>query len=531
MRTTLLLGIAFTTALSLTATAEDLHRLTSNRVPIKRIRRSSAHHKDESTSHQHAQTLAKYSNHAAGRKKGSPLTRTRVEGRQPGQSAEDQGGMGSGDFDSSSRRSQRIDAARFPIEYNPSQTAFIGRVGIGSPSQYFNLEFDIGSADTWVTAVHANCSAHTPCPAAGKRRLFSPKRSSTFQQAPNLDWTVQFSDGAQVNGTLVSDWVRVGGFEVKHQVLGLADSLKDVKENGIDGSFGLGLRDLTFHGDATPVENLVYAHSMLPEVGIWLGVGNEGGELIFGGRDRARYIGEISYFDLPQASPYWSTAVQSIAVVTNPVVSNPDPKRQQGQQQEQRRKQTVTSIPARDGQGTGSSLPNVIFDTSTNLIVLPPRVARKVHQAIHHSFFGLYTGYNIFTNTYTVPCDLVEKETAVWIELGPASIHRSVDEVAKSTNETSEPQEGSADPELMTMMMGKEGSSANHRFRILGRDIVRERVAVIGGLFNTCHSGIQESKSDEDDWVLGNIWFMNNYMTLDHKNRQVGIAPAVQPEP
>ncbi|KAF9949956.1 1,3-beta-glucanosyltransferase, partial [Mortierella alpina] len=339
-----------------------------------------------------------------------------------------------------------------------------------------------------------------------------------------------FSDGAQVNGTLVSDRVRVGGFKVERQVLGLANSLKNIKDNGIDGSFGLGLRDLTFNGDATPVENLVYAHSMLSEVGVWLGVGNQGGELIFGGRDRARYIGEISYFDLPQASSYWSTAVQSIAVVTNPVVSDPDPEKQQQQQQQQqqRRKQTVTSIQARDGQGTGTSLPNVIFDTSTNLIVLPPRVARKVHQAIHHAFFGLYTGYNIFTNTYTVPCDLIEKQTDVWIELGPTSFPRSVDEVATSTGgEDSPTTQGGADPEPM---MRQEGSSTNNRFRILGRDIVRERVAVIGGLFNTCHSGIQASKSDEDDWVLGNIWFMNNYMTLDHKNRQIGIAPAVQPE-
>ncbi|KAF9573277.1 hypothetical protein EC968_008816 [Mortierella alpina] len=374
--------------------------------------------------------------------------------------------------------------------------------------------------------MHANCSTNTPCPTT-TRRLFSPKRSSTFQRTPDLKWTLQFSDGAQVNGTLVSDRVRVGGFEVEQQVLGLADSLKNVKENGIDGSFGLGLRDLTFNGDATPVENLIYAHAMLSEIGIWLGVGNQGGELIFGGRDRARYIGEISYFDLPQASSYWSTAVQSIAVVTNPIVSNPDSEKQQ----EQRRKQTVTNIPARDGHGTGASLPNVIFDTSTNLIVLPPRVARQVHQAIHHSFFGLYTGYNIFTNTYTVPCDLVEQQTDVWIELGPTSSPRSVDEVAKSTREDSE-QQGSTDPEQG--MMGKQDSKSNknnnNRFRILGRDIVRERVAVIGGLFNTCHSGIQASKSDEDDWVLGNIWFMNNYMTLDHKNRQIGIAPAVQPE-
>ena len=70
----------------------------------------------------------------------------------------------------------------------------------------------------------------------------------------------------------------------------------------------------------------------------------------------------------------------------------------------------------------------------------------------------------------------------------------------------------------------------NNRFRISGRDLVRERVPVLGTLFNICYSGVQASRTDEDDWVFGNIWFMNNYMTLDHRHRQIGIAPAVQPE-
>ena len=43
-------------------------------------------------------------------------------------------------------------------------------------------------------------------------------------------------------------WFRWRGLWLIGQVIGVADSLKDVRENEIDGSFGLGLMDLTFNG-------------------------------------------------------------------------------------------------------------------------------------------------------------------------------------------------------------------------------------------------------------------------------------------
>lgn len=66
--------------------------------------------------------------------------------------------------------------------------------------------------------------------------------------APNISWHLELSDGLVVKGTLGTDVVQVAGFVVDRQVIGVADSLKGVKENGIDGSFGLGLKDLTFNG-------------------------------------------------------------------------------------------------------------------------------------------------------------------------------------------------------------------------------------------------------------------------------------------
>ncbi|KAG0278083.1 hypothetical protein BGZ97_009788, partial [Linnemannia gamsii] len=120
-------------------------------------------------------------------------------------------------FDSaSSRRPKAIDSERIPIEYNPSEVAFVGQVGIGTPNQYFNLEFDIGSSDIWVTSAHANCSQNRPCSTTA-RREFHIERSSTFESAPNISWHLELSDGPIVKGSLATDVVQVAGFVLDRQ--------------------------------------------------------------------------------------------------------------------------------------------------------------------------------------------------------------------------------------------------------------------------------------------------------------------------
>ncbi|KAF9116245.1 hypothetical protein BGX27_004096 [Mortierella sp. AM989] len=431
------------------------------------------------------------------------------------------------------RRSKQIDSERVPIEYNPSQVAFVGLVGIGTPNQYFNLEFDIASSDTWVTGAFANCSRNTKCP--DERAVFYPRRSSTFESEPNITWTLDLSGGQGINGTLSTDTVQVAAFVVDRQAVAVADSIDGLPDNGIDGSFGLGLRDLTFNGDPTPIENLIKAGSMRSEVGVWLGAGNQGGELIFGGRDRGRYYGDMRYYDVPKGSAYWSTSVESITVVSN--------KLKEGSGQRVLLRNQI------DAKVAGSvSSPKVIFDTSTNIILLPPRVARDVHRYIHDYFFGFYSGYSLIYGTYTVPCSLADMDTDIWVDLGP-SVPRAVDVALNTTARGPLTQSPTSKPgnkilptpvpgpgnkyvamaaDQRTILGTEKSKTQNTRFRISGRDLVRERLPIFGSLQNICFSGIQASKSDEDDWVFGNIWFMNNYMTLDHQHRQIGVAPAVQ---
>ncbi|KAG0221449.1 hypothetical protein BGX31_009824 [Mortierella sp. GBA43] len=407
----------------------------------------------------------------------------------------------------------------------------MGQVGIGTPNQYFNLEFDIASADTWVRVTNANCSHNTKCPK--DLRAFVPEESISFDKSPNVTWNLDFSNGIQVNGTLSTDAIQVAGFVAERQTIGLADSFQGFKkDDGIDGSFGLGLMELTFHGDRTPIENFIRAGSMRSEVGVWLGRGNQGGELIFGGRDRGRYYGDINYYNLPRDSVYWAIPVESITVVSNQL--NDD-----GSNQRTFRSDTITSKV-----GNSTVPPNVIFDTSTNIIMLPPNIALQVHRHIHNYFFGFYSGYSLVFGHYTVPCSLGDMETDIWIDLGPSVPKASVPTpiptpTPKPTNHsTLVPPAGlpsplprslpSPQPRAKGQDENVTGASQNMRFRISGSDLVRERLPVFGGLIDVCYSGIQASKSESDDWVFGNIWFMNNYMTFDHHHRQIGVAPAVQ---
>ncbi|KAF9538024.1 hypothetical protein EC957_007368 [Mortierella hygrophila] len=436
------------------------------------------------------------------------------------------------DFSISSRRSPQIDGERIVLQHNLYGVAYVGQVGIGSPPQYFHLEFDLTTADTWITQLGGNCTNPAPCPP--KRRLFNPARSSTFELSPDLAWTTTATGTGirsgwegknEAKGTLRTDVVQVAGFVVDRQVVGVADTVAGFGEKGVDGVFGLGLHQLSAHGNATPVENLIATSDMKSEIGVWLGSRDSGGELSFGEADPLRYTGEMTYIDLPPEAVYWSVPVRSILINRKPPPPPPPPAPPKPGQPS-----TTAPPPAQPVKPTPPSpivsatrdpkkskkpphqRPSIIFDTSSDLILLPPTIAFKTHQYLHNFLFGWYSGYSYLSGAYTVPCSL---DTDLWVDLGPV-----IPVVVGSSGIAGGPPPGPGEEELK----GVE----KRWFKIEAKDIVRGKVPVFGVL-GVCFSGVQASQSEDDDWVFGTNWFMGNYMVFDHLKRRVGIATSQRP--
>lgn len=67
-----------------------------------------------------------------------------------------------------------------------------------------------------------------------------------------MPWKIETIAKSKIQGVLQTDLIQVAGFVVEKQVLGTASILDNVKENGIDGSFGLGLHAMAFNGEERP---------------------------------------------------------------------------------------------------------------------------------------------------------------------------------------------------------------------------------------------------------------------------------------
>ncbi|KAF9900286.1 hypothetical protein EC991_007659 [Linnemannia zychae] len=276
--------------------------------------------------------------------------------------------------------------------------------------------------------------------------------------------------------------------------------------------------------DATPVENLIATRDMGPEIGIWLGSANRGGEISFGEADPLRYTGDLTYIDLPPDAVYWSVPVRSILIdrkspppstapTPGPVVPGkeavpaPAPPEPTPAPKPPPPPPTISSTrDPKKSKRPPQQQTAIIFDTSSDLILLPPSIAFKTHKLLHNFLFGWYSGYSYFSGTYTVSCSL---DTDLWVDLGSTLLDGGVSGIAGG------PPPGPGQEESRGL--------PKRWFKIAAKDIVRGRVPVFG-VFNVCFSGIQASNSEDDDWVFGTNWFLGNYMTFDHLKRRVGIA-------
>ncbi|XP_027006718.2 gastricsin-like isoform X1 [Tachysurus fulvidraco] len=189
---------------------------------------------------------------------------------------------------------------------NQNDMAYFGKVGIGSPPQYFYLHFDTGSSSLWVNSIYCKSSACKSHP------LFDPRKSSTFT-SHHKAFSEKYGTGS-VKGFLGYDTVSMGQLAVKKQQIGLSTSEpgNHFAKPLHDGLMGLAFMSSSQHTIMdTMIEEGVIEE---PIFAFYLSRDSESGsEVVFGGVDPSHYQGQINWVPVQQNS-HWQLVFEGFEV-------------------------------------------------------------------------------------------------------------------------------------------------------------------------------------------------------------------------
>ncbi|KAI8391419.1 aspartic peptidase domain-containing protein [Radiomyces spectabilis] len=324
-----------------------------------------------------------------------------------------------------------LDSAYVDVEY-------VGKVGFGTPPQTFNMDFDTGSADIWIPSVKcAKCNHHS---------RFDPAKSSTFKGGGNETWSLRYGDGSAVTGVIGHDTVHLGDVTHPGQLVGLttAESNDFLRDQYMDGIFGLGFPSLSYTGQRESIVVAMHQSGTInqPLVGVWLGRARDGGhgEIIFGDVNPNHFEGEIKWISLISRK-YWEVKMEGIEI---------------------------------NGETITNTSQAAIVDTGTTLIILPPALAKAIHDAIPGAKFSSLYGWQI-------PCTVKDSDATISFKLG------------------------------------------GYDFPISVTNLIRERSPPQDGM-NLCYSGIAEAPIPLI--IMGDTFLRSYYSVYDFEQGRVGLAPA-----
>ncbi|KAI8644839.1 aspartic peptidase domain-containing protein, partial [Parasitella parasitica] len=201
--------------------------------------------------------------------------------------------------------------------YNNEGAEYLISIGIGTPVQNFTVSVDTGSSDLWVPSI--SCSEQE-CP----YNRFDPSKSSTFSTVNDTpSFYIAYGIGS-VNGTFAKDSVHLGDAYLSQQIFGMASSTKDLifmSSSPSNGILGLGYPALTT-GDTKydPFVFRLQKEGLIekPVFSISMGSVNDHGwvgEILLGGKNPEKYVGDIAYEPVWGDNIYWMVAGKSIQVV------------------------------------------------------------------------------------------------------------------------------------------------------------------------------------------------------------------------
>ncbi|XP_044313959.1 lysosomal aspartic protease-like isoform X2 [Drosophila rhopaloa] len=188
---------------------------------------------------------------------------------------------------------------------------YAGPISIGTPGQPFNMLFDTGSANLWVPS--AECSAKNL--ACQHHHRYNSSASSTYVP-DGRRFAIAYGTGS-LSGRLAQDTVSIAQLVVRNQTFGIAthEPGSTFVDTNFAGIVGLGFRAIAEQRIKPLFENMCEQH-LVDECmfSFYLkrnGSERMGGELLFGGVDKTKFSGSLTYVPLTYAR-YWQFQLDGI---------------------------------------------------------------------------------------------------------------------------------------------------------------------------------------------------------------------------
>ena len=246
------------------------------------------------------------------------------------------------------------------IDEDGQDYSYFSTMKFGSTQTPMYMLIDTGSANTWVMGTEctsSSCQSHN---------LFGPPDSTTLNVTKDA-WSVTYGTGT-VEGVTASDTVAFANYSIELG-FGLASTASDdFSSYPMDGILGLGLPSSDIINTPT-IMQVLSSHNDLASniVGIHLQRNSDGakdGQITFGGVDKTKFSGDLSYTKALAGAGDWEIPVGNSAV---------------------------------NGISTNLTGKTAIIDTGTSYILMPPNDAQALHSLIPGSVEnGEY---------YSIPCD------------------------------------------------------------------------------------------------------------------------------
>lgn len=329
------------------------------------------------------------------------------------------------------------------------------------------------SSDLWVPGI--SCS-EKECP----YNRFDPSQSSTFSMVNDTPPSFYIAYGiGSVNGTFAKDDVHLGDAFISQQMFGIASSTKDLIlmfSSPSNGILGLGYPALTASNvEYDPFLFRLQKEGLIerPVFSISMGsVHDHGwvGEILLGGTNPEKYIGEINYEPVWGNHTYWMVGGRSVQIIKKSTVPNED--------------QLLMN-------STFISTRGLIIDTGTTLTYMDRTLTDEiVHMVTDNVIFDHMSG------TYMIDCAL-KQETAT-------------DYLLKFTMERTTLAIPIKDLILPLMREGKQQQDSSS--------------ICMFGIAPWMTTGTSK-KMNENGWILiGDSVLRSTYLVFDMKDHQIGFA-------